>query len=95
MARVWRRSRTHAGRLIRKARQELNITQSEMARRVGYSQQHVNFIESGAYRLPISSVDEFALVLNIDETALMRAALNDLMPDSGWEVVKKAGVPVK
>ena len=63
------------GDMIKKRREELKLTQEELAEKLGYkSRSSINKIESGINELPQSKIVEFAKVLKTTPSYLM-----------GWE----------
>ena len=87
MATNWRRPKTHIGRLLRKHRRSLSITQAEAAKRVGYGRQHYNRLENGSCLLALDAIYSVADGLGIPDDVLTQAALADRMP-VGWEAVQ-------
>ena len=69
------------GPMIRKRRQELGLTQKELASRIGYK--HGVFITSleKGYPLPLSRWKEFAVALEIAPHELLRAVIEERYPD--------------
>jgi transcriptional regulator with XRE-family HTH domain len=63
------------GALVAARRKELGITQDELARRVGWSQERVSNIERGRYGLPsLPSLARLAAALDIPLTEILEAA---------------------
>ena len=70
---------TDIGKNIMARRKELNITQEELAKKMGYkSKSTINKIENGTNDIPQSKIAKFAEVLKTTPSALM-----------GWEKVQK------
>lgn len=70
---------TEIGKNIMEKRKELNMTQEELAKKLGYkSKSTINKIENGTNDIPQSKIVKFAEVLGTTPSALM-----------GWEKVQK------
>ncbi|MBQ7660188.1 MAG: helix-turn-helix domain-containing protein [Alphaproteobacteria bacterium] len=72
--------------LIKQKREEKKLSQSELGRLLGLSQQHVQRFENG-YPVPIKHAPKLAEILDIDIKELLPNALKDYAPTEK-EVVK-------
>ncbi|BBI61796.1 helix-turn-helix domain-containing protein [Vreelandella sulfidaeris] len=62
---------------------DLGLTNQDIATGIGYANQNViSMIKKGRTKLPIDKVEKLARVLSVDESKLMRMALNEYMPDT-------------
>jgi transcriptional regulator with XRE-family HTH domain len=81
-----RRTNRHDGQpsnfsnTIRRRRQNLNLTQAEVARSLGVSEVAVGFWESGRRAVDLDRVPHLATVLELDATTLSLQALSEAFP---------------
>lgn len=62
------RHETYPRRIVASRRRELSLTQTELAKRLGYPNANfVSQLESGKSKVPLNKVDEFAAALEIDK----------------------------
>lgn len=66
-----------AGELVRKAREELELSQTEVAKEIGFTNVFLNRVELGRVDLPVGQVEKFAKVLKIDKEDIMKALKKD------------------
>lgn len=63
------------GAFIRRQREHLGLTQTQLGRRLGYYQERVSAIERGTYGLPsLPALAELAVALEVDLGDLIEAA---------------------
>lgn len=75
---------------IKNRRLELGMTQSELAKKMGYSEKSmISKIESGKVDLPQSKIVDFAKALNTTPSALMGWTTYDDLKDKTWNDVSK------
>jgi transcriptional regulator with XRE-family HTH domain len=75
------RDESSTRKIITRRRQELALTQTELARRLGYP--NVNFIsqvESGKSKMPVEKAAEVAVALEIDKKWFAECVLLERFP---------------
>lgn len=55
---------------IKEKRQELNLTQKQLAKIIGVSQSYINLIELGNRKIGKNKIDDFAKALNVSRTTI-------------------------
>lgn len=70
------------GRTIRERREELNMTQGELAKKLGYKYSNfIGMVENGQWKFPIDRVFQFADSLDIPRHEFLRLIIGELHPD--------------
>ena len=67
--------------LIRRRREELNMTQSEVARQVGLTTDAITLVELGYRRLDLDRIPALADALKLNRRQLCRQALQERAPE--------------
>ncbi len=67
-----------AGELIRRARENLELSQTAVAKEMGFTNAFLNRVEFGRCELPAGQVEKFAKVLKIDKEEIMKALKKDM-----------------
>jgi transcriptional regulator with XRE-family HTH domain len=75
-------------RLIRHRRQELNLTQAEVANKLGVTADCVTLVELGYRRLDLDRIPVLADALNLNRRQLCREALKSRAPQLYQELYK-------
>ena len=65
---------TEFGQLVRRLRRDKGMTQAELGKRVGVSQQHIYRIEAGDIARPYTIIEPLAAALGVDKNVLAEAA---------------------
>ena len=68
-------------RLIRHRRQELNLTQAEVADKLGVTADCITLVELGYRRLDLNRIPALADALKLNRRQLCRQALQERAPD--------------
>lgn len=68
---------THTGTLIKNKRVELNLSQREVAKRIGMTNVFLNYVERGHRALPTKYVSAICRVLGIEKIIVANALKED------------------
>ena len=68
-------------RLIRRRREELNLTQAEVAEQVGLTTDAITLVELGYRRLDLDRIPALADALQLNRRQLCRQALQERAPE--------------
>jgi transcriptional regulator with XRE-family HTH domain len=74
------------GAMLSSIREGEELSQAEMARRLGVSRSHLCDIEKGRKAVSPARAAEFALVLGMSEKQFVRVALQELVNETGLKV---------
>lgn len=55
---------------LKEKREQLNLTQKQLAKIIGVSQSYINMIEVGNRRIGKNKIDDFAKALNVSKTTI-------------------------
>ena len=69
------------GKLVRIRRERLNLTQDDLAQRVGLKRTSITYIEKGRQRIQVHTLYDLATALEVDLPALV-PAFKPLEPDT-------------
>ncbi|ANB72616.1 hypothetical protein AYM40_09730 [Paraburkholderia phytofirmans OLGA172] len=84
------KSTLHLGDAVRSKRQELGLTQQDLADATGFSRGHIATIERKSGNLRLSSLDRLASVLHLDVVDLVRSAGEKQQKVSSQEAAVRA-----
>lgn len=76
------------GQLIRKRRQELGLSQSQLAKLVGCRPNWISMIETGSGKFPKAKWQTFADALRIDRTAFLNLILKNITGGDEYFLIK-------
>ena len=77
------------GEVIRSRRQELGLSQRDLARAVGCKPHWISMLESSAAAFPRKKWERFADALRIEKTSFLYLILKDLVPGiESYRVIK-------
>ena len=68
------------GSLIRQRRQELGLSQSQLANMLGCRGHWISQLENGRVNFPVKRWEKYADVLRIDKTAFLSIVLKNAIP---------------
>ncbi len=78
LRKIRKKNVSFAGELIRSAREGLELSQTEVAKAIGFSNVFLNRIELGNCDLPPSHIDAVTKVLKLDKAKIIKALKDDL-----------------
>lgn len=78
-----RSKKANLGLVIRDLRENRKLTPAEFAKKANISVSHLSNLESGRRDLPIKLAPSFAKVLKVNETELIKLAINQAVSRSG------------
>jgi transcriptional regulator with XRE-family HTH domain len=76
-------------RLIRHRRQELNLTQAEIAEKLGVTSDCITLVELGHRRLDLDRIPQLANALKLNRRELCRQALQERAPELYREIFRQ------
>lgn len=76
-------------RLIRRRREELNLTQAEVAEKIGLTTDAITLVELGYRRLDLDHIPALAEALRLNRRQLCRQALQERAPQLYRELFRE------
>lgn len=79
---------SYIGKHIRKLRRSNNVTQKDLAIKIGKTESSIQKYEAGKVQIPIDVIEKIALELGVNKFTLMAMDFNDLKEQAEDEIKK-------